>query len=593
MFKGLVTFFTVVLWASAGLAQSIVPNVEPSRVTGDAPLAVFFDGQKTACGSNCRAFHDLHFDWDFDDTQAGAWAITQRSKNKAYGPETAHVFERPGKYNVTLNISAKDGSTAVWRTKITVSDPDVTYLNKTVCFANTAGFSGCPSGAVQTITSVIDVISKACTAGKRCLLRRGDTFTGANGVDISGAGTYYDDFGVAANPPLMSRTGDAHGFHLNLASDTRIVDIQVKSTDAATHSVVHAEHKQTDLLVMRVSNAPEGGTYRGVVAEDSILAYYGKTDDNLHDGVFIVDSTFVKMGGNSVFLAARRVAMLGNNIDQQGNVHGTRIAHFDRLVVSDNKIANQGTGNAILTLRSAPASGGISSNPNCKWCGEATGAAVISDNIFRSVDDLTLDAVRINGPDQVIPTSHDMLIERNFFTIGDTAYDKGRQLATLLSKVDYVTVRNNVVYMENNQYYRALEGPGGVSSWAYGNSCYTPSADITGTQCVRYFTACWNNLLYAPKSTSKNVAQNCTVANNVIAASNPFTQTPEAGAALGQRLSSLAPTTIRGAGSLVPFNPVDFATIRRAPTPDIGAFEDTPVGPSTAPGRPTLIEVTQ
>jgi len=566
-------------------AQTVTGNLSTSRTSGAAPLAVFFDAQGTTCSGGCDSYHELHYAWNFDDaeeTDDAVWAFTGKPKHLAYGPEAAHVFETPGTYTVSVVITSKTGGTDTEQVTITVTNPDTVYSGtNTICFANASPFTGCPAGATQTTTSAISTINSACTAGKRCLLKRGDTFTGTNGIDVSGTGTYYDDFGAAANPPVMRRTGDPNGFQLNAASDTRIVDIQIQGTDASQHMMVHAEHKNLNLLVLRVSNVADGGTLRGVLVDDSVLAFYGGSDDDLHNGVFVVECDFRRMNGNSIFVAARRIALLGNNFDQQAGVHGVRLPHWDRTVVSHNKIANQGTGNSILTIRSAPSSGGLADNPNCTWCGEAAQDAVISDNIFRSVDDLTLDISRINGVGQEIPPVEDVIVERNFFTIGDPIYDQGRQLSLgFADAISGLTVRNNIVYMEANQFYRALEGPGSGS--AYNNTCYTP--DVGGgkqIQCIKSFSNCWNNLLFAPNASgTKTVQQSCsTQSNNLLASANPFDDTTPGAQAPDEYVLDSGASAVIDSGTSTPYNPIDFylTTRTETSTPEIGAVDEDAV----------------
>src|SRR4030067_554946 len=106
--------------APGGLVLSLVP----ARTSGVAPLAVFFDASATTdTGVTNRPFHDLEYTWSFGDPSAGTWANGAQpgvsSKNSATGPVTAHVFETPGAY--TVSLTAFDGTnTATTTTTITV-----------------------------------------------------------------------------------------------------------------------------------------------------------------------------------------------------------------------------------------------------------------------------------------------------------------------------------------------------------------------------------------------------------------------------------------------------------------------------------------
>ena len=120
----------------------------PSRFTGVAPLAVFFDAVGTTATGIARPFHDLEYRWNFGDTLgtvtgATTWSTGSRagvsSRNVATGAVSAHVYERPGVYTVAL--TATDGTNTVSNScaQIVVQDPDVVFAGtKTICVGATA-----------------------------------------------------------------------------------------------------------------------------------------------------------------------------------------------------------------------------------------------------------------------------------------------------------------------------------------------------------------------------------------------------------------------------------------------------------------------
>ena len=72
----------------------------PTRFSGVAPLAVFFDATATTATATTRPFHDLEYRWAFSETVGpgiGTWTTGSRanvsSRNSATGPVAAHVFE--------------------------------------------------------------------------------------------------------------------------------------------------------------------------------------------------------------------------------------------------------------------------------------------------------------------------------------------------------------------------------------------------------------------------------------------------------------------------------------------------------------------
>ncbi|MBP7822680.1 MAG: hypothetical protein KA034_02610, partial [Candidatus Moranbacteria bacterium] len=76
---------------------SITPSLSPSRTSGVAPLSVFFDASGTTASTTTLPFHELDYSWNFGDDDTATWTYGTRpgvnKKNRAYGPESAHVFE--------------------------------------------------------------------------------------------------------------------------------------------------------------------------------------------------------------------------------------------------------------------------------------------------------------------------------------------------------------------------------------------------------------------------------------------------------------------------------------------------------------------
>ena len=98
------------------------------------------------------------------------------SRNAATGPVSAHVYERPGTYYVTLE--ATDGTNTVSNScaKIVVQDPDVVFSGaNTICVSATAptpvqGAGGCPPGANTAVQpDFAAAISSYAKTGKRVL----------------------------------------------------------------------------------------------------------------------------------------------------------------------------------------------------------------------------------------------------------------------------------------------------------------------------------------------------------------------------------------------------------------------------------------
>ena len=179
-----------------------------SRTSGIAPLAVFFDASGTgSVGVTSYPFHEIQYSWNFGDSVAGAattcgavvagegfWACGSRvgtsSKNIAYGPVAAHVFETAGTYTVTL--TAYDGTnTATQTMTVTVTSADDGFpTTNTICVSTSGTFTGCPSGAsTSTSSSFSTSVNDAISTSKRILFRMratGSFLRTSNGSPLGG-----------------------------------------------------------------------------------------------------------------------------------------------------------------------------------------------------------------------------------------------------------------------------------------------------------------------------------------------------------------------------------------------------------------------
>src|SRR6266404_3626453 len=61
--------------------EPIQASMVASRLSGVAPLYIFFDATATVSKRTSRPFHELEFRWDFGDPGSGNWSTTGLSKN--------------------------------------------------------------------------------------------------------------------------------------------------------------------------------------------------------------------------------------------------------------------------------------------------------------------------------------------------------------------------------------------------------------------------------------------------------------------------------------------------------------------------------
>ncbi len=236
-------------------------SIVASRMSGVAPLAVSFDASGTTSDSTSHPFHDLSYEWDFDDPESGNWPDTASPRNRAIGPIAAHVFGSPGTYRVALSVFEAGAEMAGSFIEIVVTDPNQVFAgDKTVCLSTGGDFTGCPSGAQTVTLSNWDEAAQYVATDRRILLRRGESFSATEGIRIAPAGPgmigAYGDCvapnarGICSNAPVITSTG---GFVLvrEGASDWRIADLDVGGSGSDTGTAVNVDGANANLLLWR------------------------------------------------------------------------------------------------------------------------------------------------------------------------------------------------------------------------------------------------------------------------------------------------------------------------------------------------------
>lgn len=431
-------------------SSAINLTLTPSRTTGVAPLSVYFETLGTTAQAASRPFHDLAYCWDFGDSGAGTFSMSGKSKNRAYGPAAAHVFETPGTYTVNLNARDNQGRVAAKAVQIVVTDPTSVFTaSNTVCLSGTGDFSGCPAGAKQvTNTSIGALNTEIAGAGgkRRILIHRGESYTGGIRIDETGPGLI-GTYGSGA-VPLISTTGRAFDFSdQDLATvnnpneayptDWRIMDMDVDGLANGNSLGVYIGGLTKNVLALRVRVRNAGGGFGG---GDSIINYWNNNGNPGHDvidGFAIQDSEARDCEGGEghglIGIAGRRLSMQGNYFNNSEKCeHVIRTFDLDRAVISNNDIGRTAVGKSLLKLHN---SGFTVSNH--LFYQKPSERIVIADNTFRSgVEDWSVGIGPQNSnTDERV---QNVLFERNIFTPGSKT-----QIPLVLWAED-VTVQNNI-----------------------------------------------------------------------------------------------------------------------------------------------------
>lgn len=163
--------------ATLGYSATIeTAEIVKSRSDGAAPLAVHFEvSDITLEGELLDPIRDLKYTWTFGDDNGKTWTTNQQPKNTDEGFISAHLFETPGTYTVSVEISSNGElfNTVEKITTIQVLDPNAVYAGEnTICFSLVGDFVGCPADALEIQLSSPGDISDLIVAGK---FKGGDT----------------------------------------------------------------------------------------------------------------------------------------------------------------------------------------------------------------------------------------------------------------------------------------------------------------------------------------------------------------------------------------------------------------------------------
>jgi hypothetical protein len=497
---------------TVGATGAITPSLVPSRMSGVAPLYVFFDATATTAAATSRPFHELEYRWNFGDPASGSWASTpdmpNLSRNLATGPVAAHMFESPGTYIVSLTVL--DGGAAATRSiKITVTDTDTVFADNTLCVGNSlpiAGSGGCPAGAAVLQSSDFGAaINNNIASSKRILFRRGDTFAASASANILVTGPgLIGAFGSGA-APVVNATINSTIIQLSSGStptikDWRFMDLEINGNSGSFTNAFRAEAgiDQVTLLRMNIHHM-----HYGVLLAPDRLTYYGSAH-RLWDQWAVVDSNIRNAiggaGGYVLYLAGQRIALMGNVFsDSSAAEHVLRTPYIFKGVFSHNDMSRPAAAKHVVKMQA----GLFPAAPT-----GYTEQIVFSDNKFTSGDGgswtVTLGPANAQTDDKV----KQVILERNWF-----APHPGQTVALMVWAQD-VTVRNNIFNLtgakgENGMIVeqRGIE-PLPVNVHVYNNTFYSNSTG--GFSPIRFAEGAGgmvakNNLGYAPLSTSRDM----------------------------------------------------------------------------------------
>ena len=490
----------------AATTAAITAVATANRLSGVAPLAVFFDGSATTAPASARPFHDLQYTWAFGEN-AGVgvsnWTngTINGSHNVASGPVAAHVFETAGTFQICLSVT-NGTAMAQQPVTITVTDPAIRFAGaSTLCFSSSGNFSDAPAGfcttpATAITTASFDTVLASAGTGMRLLMRRGETFTASSGAGIGAVGPgLIGAYGTAGAAPVVRSALTPGAVLLNFspsATDWRAEDLEL-----ACAGIAYCVQARDQVTLLRL-NAHDGSIGFAVSG----------------DGTVLQDSTFRNIGGTSAGyglfagVTTQYLAALGNLLDL-GVVSGTTPTHALRSyylrkgVISDNTLAHAGPSYHLIKVH-APSINGT-------WTGQYSEMNVISNNRLNGYTNpwmMVLGAQNSSYDERL----RDIIVERNLFVQGTA----GAAVALEVENgTTGFTVRNNLFDISSSGGVAVAlavsgVGPVGTGHQVQNNTVYSGSANpFVGVLVSAGFgtASVQNNLGYAPAATAPVMVQ--------------------------------------------------------------------------------------
>ena len=464
---------------AACTSETIVASNVPSRTTCVAPCFVRFDATGTTDSATTHEFHDLLYEWEFDDPTAGDWTHGAASidgswpKNRDTGPLSGHVFDAGGTYTVELVASNATGCDAATST-ITVTAADTQWASTTACISTGADFSACPSvstgdhfqiGVTSGCADWDNCVATARNDGSRRILsKRGESFSasGAAALNVAGPGLL-GAFGSGALP-VISTSGCVSIQN----SDWRVQNIRCVGSNVQFSSGVSVGSGVGHALIYGVEAGGYQWTFDGAGTESDHNALVGSVSGT---GMGVES-----LNGAYQFTTGRgdNWSLIGNRIENdavgaQSTQHNIRIWSGNKLLFAHNKLGPSTAVHAEVTINYDG-----TDNPLIRY-------TQFHDNHLvkrAGVSGVILVSGGIGGVQDIFRWE-DILFENNFY---DLRIAEGATWgAVTVGIANRFTIRNNTF----------VQGPGGVGAvfarhpvdsndgpaaaqnvWVYNNSVY-------------------------------------------------------------------------------------------------------------------------
>jgi hypothetical protein len=267
---------------------------------------------------------DARFSWDFGD--AGS------AHNTLAGFNSAHVYERPGTYNVRLTVTAPGGRVSTSTTTVTVTAPTI---SKTI-YVSSAGSdtnNGLATGSsVRTLGRAVQLAGN----DSQILVKKGDTLYVNSTITVSGKNIRFGAYGSGNAPRIIwngIRSGRPEVFFVTSTAEN------VTFRGFTFDSIYSGDTEQTGMVVIF-----HVGGKNTTIRENTFLNVGYAMNLNLQPTQFLAQDNIApsETGIRDYFcwVEGRDIVIVGNEVANSTREHIVRVWGAERVLIAENSLSN-------------------------------------------------------------------------------------------------------------------------------------------------------------------------------------------------------------------------------------------------------------
>ena len=193
--------------------SGIAASIYSLHSSGEAPYSLQCSGHLTTATGATNPYDQLHYEWDFGDTDAASIAANAMvhpvtgaamdPNTDQTGPEASYIYRTPGSYTVTLTVRARNKAGVLTDTDTTTLAVTVSAWSGTDMYFDSVGGLDANAGTIgaprQTAAAIEAWLEGG--VGRRALLKCGSTFTSSSLIRLRSTGRkWIEPYDTGAKP---------------------------------------------------------------------------------------------------------------------------------------------------------------------------------------------------------------------------------------------------------------------------------------------------------------------------------------------------------------------------------------------------------